>query len=81
MFLVLIVFPLVALAVGPPEDAISVHLVFSPLTDVFTTVAPAIRTFALNIVDFKVSFVAIAVGPGELSVPLLDTLLVISFKL
>lgn len=80
MFFVLEIISFVAFAVGPLENTIAVHLIVFPHSVVFTTVAPGVRTFTLDIVCYKVAFVTVAIGPGENTVALLDTSLVIAFE-
>ena len=81
MLLVLDVVSLVALPIGPAQDSVAIHLVSPPHSDILTPILPLIAPFALNVVVFKVSLIAITVGPCEGAETHLYALFVVPFEL
>ena len=81
MLLVLDVLPLVALPIGPAQDSETIHLVHPPHADILSPILPIISSFALNVVVFKVSMVAVAVSPCEGTKSHLYALFIVPFEL
>ena len=81
MLLVFYIVAFITLSIRPHQCAIPMHLVILPHADVFATVAPPIRSLALDIVLDEVTLVAIAIGPCEDTMALFHTLDVVSFEL
>jgi len=71
MALVFLKVTVVLLAVGPPELALSVHLVVDPLSLVLLAIAPEISARATNFVQLEFSIVNGSVGKGQLAAAVL----------
>ena len=81
MLLVFHIVAFVSFSIWPHQRAISMHLVVLPHANVFTTIAPPIRSLALDIVLDKVALVAIAIGPSEDTMAFFHALNVVAFEL
>ena len=81
MFFIFVVVTFVALTVRPLQYAHAMHLVVLPHAVVLTTVAPGVGAFPFDVVGDEVALVTISIGPGEDTVALFNTCLVITFKL
>jgi len=80
MLLIIDVFALVALAIRPLENTVSVHLIVSPVACVFSSVRPFVRAVPLDVIIDEFTLIAITVSPRELADALLHALAVVALK-
>jgi hypothetical protein len=78
VLLIVIVLTLVFTAIAPEENTTSLHHIKMPLTNILTSIGPAIVTFAVNVVVQEFALVYGSIGPPEHALTLLFAVEVVS---